>query len=230
MQDGCLHPCIFRLPEIFSSNKIMIHRRQFLQLCAATLILAACGKNGKRYTKLGAGSTVLALGDSLTAGYGASQGADYPAQLAQITGWKVINGGVSGDTSEQALARLPDLMKHSPQLVIVSIGGNDFLRKRPESETRANISKILNQIKAARVPAVLVAIPYFTTGALFGSVSEHPLYDDLAKEHDVPLLKGAWADILGDKDLKSDQIHGNDKGYRQFAEEMAQFLKKRGFR
>lgn len=205
-----------------------MNRRHFLQTTLALLALTAC--SGKKHARLSASSTILALGDSLTAGYGAEKGEDYPSQLAQITGWKIINGGISGDTSAQALARLPELMQHNPDLVIVSIGGNDFLRKIPETETRANISAILKTVQAANRPAVLVAIPYFTAAALVGSVSEHKLYDDLAAEFKVPLLKGAWADILGDKDLKSDAIHGNAAGYRQFAEEMADFLKKQGFR
>lgn len=207
----------------------MMNRRHFLQTALALLALNACG-GSKKHAKLPAGSTILALGDSLTAGYGAQPGEDYPAQLADITGWKVINGGVSGDTSAQARARLPELMRQNPDLVIVSIGGNDFLRKIAESETRANITAILQTVQAAHRPAVLVAIPYFTAAALVGSISEHALYDDLAAEFNIPLLKGAWADILGDKDLKSDAIHGNAAGYRQFAEEMAGFLKKQGFR
>ena len=208
----------------------MLNRRQFILGATAFALLTACSKT-KKYARLSAGSTVLALGDSLTAGYGVQKGEDYPSQLAQLTGWNVVNGGVSGDTSEQALARLPDLMtQHNPKLVIVSIGGNDFLRKVPESTTRNNIGKILSHIQAAKVPVVLVAIPRFTTGALVGVVSEHELYDDIAKQYNVPLLKGAWADVLGDKDMKSDQIHGNAAGYRFFVEEMNDFLKKHGFR
>lgn len=206
-----------------------MNRRHFLHLTAALLFTAACG-SGKKHAKLPTNSTLLALGDSLTAGYGVPPEAAYPAQLAELTGWKVINGGVSGDTSAQALARLPALMDQQPDLVLVSIGGNDFLRKLPESETRANIAAILNTIQTANRPAVLVAIPYFTAAALIGRVSEHPLYEDLAEEHQVPLLQGAWADILGDKDLKSDAIHANAAGYRRFAEDMAAFLKQQGFR
>ena len=59
-------------------------------------------------------------------------------------------------------------------------------------------------------------------------VSEHPLYAELADELDVPLLKGAWAEILGDKDLKSDAVHANAAGYRLFAEKLAGFLRKLG--
>ena len=204
----------------------MISRRDWLVLSCA--LLAGCGR--RRFRKLVAGDAILAVSDSLTAGFGAPKGADYPAQLAQILGHKVINGGVSGDTSAQALARLPDLLVQKPKLVVVSIGGNDFLQRQPESGTRENIRKMVADIRATGVPAVLVAIPHFTTGALLGMVSEHPLYAELADELDVPLLKGAWADILGDKDLKSDAVHANAKGYLQFAEEMADFLQAQGFR
>nr|WP_325313949.1 GDSL-type esterase/lipase family protein [Kingella oralis] len=199
-------------------------RRDWLVLSCA--LLAGCGR--RRFRKLVAGDAILAVGDSLTAGFGAPKGADYPAQLAQILGHKVINGGVSGDTSAQALARLPDLLVQKPKLVVVSIGGNDFLQRQPESGTRENIRKMVADIRATGVPAVLVAIPHFTTGVLLGMVSEHPLYAELANELDVPLLQGAWAEILGDKDLKSDAVHANAAGYRLFAEKLAGFLKKLG--
>ena len=171
---------------------------------------------------------MLALGDSLTYGYGAAPAAAYPVQLAGLTGWKVINGGVSGDTTADALARLPGLMQQQPKLVIISIGGNDFLRKLPESTTRANIGKIIQTVQAANVPAVLVAIPHFTTGALFGNLSDHPLYQEIAEQYRIPLLGGAWSEILGDRDLKSDQVHANDEGYRKFAELLKAFLEEQG--
>lgn len=202
----------------------MISRRDWLVLSCA--LLAGCGR--RRFRKLVAGDAILAVGDSLTAGFGAPKGADYPAQLAQILGHKVINGGVSGDTSAQALARLPDLLVQKPKLVVVSIGGNDFLQRQPESGTRENIRKMVADIRAADVAVVLVAIPHFTTGALLGVVSEHPLYAELADELDVPLLQGAWAEILGDKDLKSDAVHANAAGYRLFEERLAGFLRKLG--
>ena len=202
----------------------MISRRGLLILSVAAL--AGCGR--RKFKKLAAGDAILALGDSLMAGFGAPSGADYPAQLAQLLGRRVINGGVLGDTSAQALARLPDLLAQKPKLVVVSIGGNDFLQRLPESGTRENIRKMVAMIRAADVPGVLVAIPHFTTGALLGMVSEHPLYAELADELDVSLLQGAWAEILGDKDLKSDAVHANAAGYRLFAEKLAGFLKKLG--
>ena len=205
-----------------------MNRRQFL-ISSAILTLAACGKRRNRTQALPKDSTVLALGDSLTYGYGAAPAAAYPMQLAELTGWKIINGGVSGDTTADALARLPGLMQRQPKLVIISIGGNDFLRKLPESTTRTNIGRIIQTVQAANIPAVLVAIPHFTVGALFGKLSDHPLYREIAEQYRLPLMSGAWSEILGDRDLKSDQIHANAAGYRLFAEKLYAFLKEQGF-
>ena len=207
-----------------------MNRRTFL-LGAGALLLTACGRKSSRtHATSPEGSPVLALGDSLTFGYGANPGESYPAQLQKLTGWSVVNGGVSGDTSAQALSRLPTLLARKPKLVIVGIGDNDFLRKVPEEQTRANIAKIIETVQKENIPAVLVGVPHITLGALFGHLSDHPLYEDLSKEYGIPLFGGAWAEILGDNNLKSDQIHANGKGYRKFAEDLNQFLRKQGFR
>jgi lysophospholipase L1-like esterase len=74
------------------------------------------------------GANVIAFGDSLTAGYGASAGEDYPTRVAAATGIAIINAGVSGDTTEGALARLDtDVLAHDPRIVIIGLGGNDYL-------------------------------------------------------------------------------------------------------
>ena len=131
-----------------------MNRRTFL-LGAGALLLTSCGRKSSRtHAKIPEGSTVLDLGDSLTFGYGANPGKSYPAQLQKLTGWSVINGGVSGDTSAQALSRLPALLARKPKLVIVGIGGNDFLRKVPEEQTRANIAKIIETVQKENIPAV----------------------------------------------------------------------------
>ncbi|MDO4643771.1 MAG: GDSL-type esterase/lipase family protein, partial [Cardiobacteriaceae bacterium] len=114
-------------------------KKYLLLLLALTLMITACSKKHKPpHASLTRDSIVLALGDSLTAGYGASAEDAYPAQLAQLSGWHIINAGINGDTSGQALQRLPQLLnEYKPQLVIISIGGNDFLQHLPEIETRA---------------------------------------------------------------------------------------------
>ncbi|MBP8929630.1 MAG: arylesterase, partial [Ottowia sp.] len=142
--------------------------------------LAGCGRDKKTAQPVPPGSTVLALGDSLTFGTGASAETSYPTVLAGLTGWNVVNAGVSGDTSAQALARLPALLaEHQPKLVIVSIGGNDFLRKLPESDTRAHVHAICKQSLDAGAQVLLVAVPRATVAAALGQMTDHALYAEV---------------------------------------------------
>ena len=172
----------------------------------------------------------MALGDSITQGVGASEQRAWPANLARSSGWQVINAGVSGDTSAQTLARLPALLReYKPTLVIVSIGGNDFLRRQPSSATRANIAAILRTVKESGSRAVLIGVPKLTLGAALGIFSDHELYEELAKEYGVPLLSGAWGDVMKQSRLMSDQIHPNAAGYAEFASSLEKFLRKQGF-
>lgn len=207
----------------------MLTRRKFLTYTSVLLLAACGGKSGKKQTKIAAGSTVLALGDSLTYGYGAGPAESYPAQLQKLTGWDIINGGISGDTSAQALSRLPALLQRKPKLVLISIGGNDFLRKLPEAETRNNIAEIIESVQKENIPTVLVGVPHLSVGALFGHLSDHPLYQELAEQYKIPLFEGAWSEILSDEKLKSDQIHANAAGYKVFAEKLEKFLQEEGF-
>ena len=189
---------------------------------AATSLLAAlagCGKKkAARAQAVAAGSTVLALGDSLTYGTGASPETAYPTVLAGLTGWNVVNAGVPGNTSAQALERLPDLLaEHQPKLVIVSIGGNDFLRKLPEEGTRANITAICQQAQASGAQVLLVAVPRATVAAALGQMTDHALYAEVAKDLNIPLQREGWGEVLAQAELRSDQVHANAKGYAQFA-------------
>ena len=205
-----------------------MNRRHFLLLTAA--LLTACGKKAPKHSALPRGSAVLALGDSLTYGYGANPTESYPARLAELTGWAITNGGVSGDTSAQALARLPELLReHTPHLVIISIGGNDFLRRQPENETRANIRAIIQACKAAGAETLLVGVPGVGVGAALGYPGDHPLYADLAKAENVPYYANGWSQILGKDALKSDQIHPNAAGYAEFARGLTAYLKENGW-
>ena len=205
-----------------------MNRRHFLLLTAAAL--AACGKKAPKHNALPRGSAVLALGDSLTYGYGANPTESYPARLAELTGWAITNGGVSGDTSAQALARLPELLReHTPHLVIISIGGNDFLHRQPENETRTNIRAIIQACKAAGAETLLVGVPGVGVGAALGYPGDHPLYADLAKAENVPYYANGWSQILGKDALKSDQIHPNAAGYAEFARGLTAYLKENGW-
>jgi acyl-CoA thioesterase I len=205
-------------------------RRRDVILVGA-LVLGACGRNKPAAgAALPVGSSVLALGDSITFGTGADSVAAYPAQLALLTGWNVINAGVPGDTAAQAVERLPALLaEHQPALVILSAGGNDFLRRLSASETEAALRHAISLARDAGAQVLLVAVPQPTIGAALGAgVSDHPLYARLADELKLPLHANGWAKVLGDETQRADQIHANAAGYRAFAEGLAATLRSTG--
>jgi acyl-CoA hydrolase len=203
-----------------------LDRRTTMRRVAAAgawLLLAGCGRNPARAHLVAAGATVVALGDSLTAGTGATPETSYPAVLARLTGWQVGNAGVPGDTSAQALERLPALLQEQrPALVLVSIGGNDFLRRLPEAQTRANVRRICELVLASGAQVLLIAVPRPTLAAAFtGSLTDHLLYAQIADELQLPLQRQGWSEVLGDESLRSDSIHANAGGYARFAQAVA---------
>ncbi len=206
----------------------MIARRAFL-LAALLSLLAACG--GQRAEPLPPGSVVLALGDSLTAGYGLDPEQAWPALLAARTGWQIVNGGVSGDQTADALARLPALMDaHAPKLVLVTLGGNDMLRKLPEAQTRGNLARILALTGSRGAQPVLLATPRpSVAGVVFQRLSAAPFYAEIARERKVPLIEDAIAEVLSDPDLKLDQLHPNAEGQRVLADKLFDALRKLGY-
>jgi len=199
---------------------------------ALAALVAACGRKptASSAAALPSGATVVALGDSITYGTGADTETAYPARLAALSGWHVINAGVPGDTAEQALQRLPALLaEHKPALVIVSVGGNDFLRRVAPDSTTAAIRQTVATARQAGAQVLLVAVPQPSIGAALGvGLSDHPLYGKVATELQLPLHAGGWARVLGDDKLRSDQIHANAAGYSVFAEELVQTLQSSG--
>ena len=181
--------------------------------------LAACGRRRPPGRVVAAGSTVLALGDSLTFGTGAAPETSYPAVLARLSGWQVVNAGVPGDTSAQALERLPALLQeHKPALVLVSIGGNDLLRRLPEADTRANLQRICELAQAAGAQVLVLAVPRPSVASAFiGSLSDHPMYAEVSTALKLPLHAQGWSTVLADESLRADQIHANARGYAQMA-------------
>lgn len=206
-------------------------KKYYLVLCIlfATLI-AACSENAK-YTAVPKDATVLILGDSLSYGTGAKDGEDYPTLLAKTTGWQIVNKGVPGDTSAAGLERLPDLLtKYQPQLLIVELGGNDFLHQLPQNQTEANLKAILLLAKAQNVKTILVAIPEFNAlRAAVGNLADHPMYEAIAKETATPLIADVFSKVLSDRSLKADQIHPNATGYSKVNEKIYKALQKLGF-
>jgi acyl-CoA hydrolase len=196
----------------------------------AALMVGTCSRAPK-HAPLPAGVIVLAIGDSVTFGTGAAPGEDYPTQVASLTGWAIHNHGIPGDTSAGVKARIDEaLAETKPGLVILEIGGNDFLQRQPEAETMENVRTILQRTKQASVPVVLVATPKFSPlGAAVGMLPDSPIYAELAEAEKVPLVPAIFAKVLADENLKSDPIHPNAAGYRKLAEGIAAELVNFGF-
>lgn len=191
---------------------------------AATLalppLLGACSKKSPRLQSLPAGATVLAFGDSVTYGTGAQAGQDWPSLLAGLSGWNVINAGIAGDTAAEGKNRLPELLaSHSPALLVIEIGGNDFLRRTPPSTVKADVRHMVAQAQAAKVQVVLVAVPAPSLlGVVAKNLSDAPLYAELGEEENIPVIADVFANVLATEALRADPIHPNAAGYRRMAE------------
>jgi acyl-CoA thioesterase-1 len=183
--------------------------------------LAACEPE-QRYAPLPPGSVVLAFGDSVTYGTGANKGEDFPTLLAQQTGWKVINAGISGDTAGRAKSRIASLLQqHEPDMVLVELGGNDFLRQRSPGLVKTDLREILERVMSSGAVPVLIAVPRVSmVRASLGVLADSPIYAELASEKGVALIDEVFAQIVSDSSLRADRIHPNAEGYRQFTERL----------
>lgn len=199
-------------------------------LAVASALLPACSRKPIRAQPVPTGATVLALGDSLTFGTGAPPEAAYPQLLAGLTGWQVVNAGVPGHTSAQALERVGALLdEHQPALVLLGIGGNDFLRRLDDAATRDHIQRTVQAVQAHGAQLLLIGVPQPTIAArVTGQLNDHPLYGELAEALRVPLHRQGWAEVLADERLRADAIHANAAGYEQFARGLLATLRAAG--
>ena len=210
-------------------------RRHLFRLLAgvsAAAALAACGKRKPSAAALKSDARVLALGDSLTFGYGAPPEAAWPVKLGELTGWQIDNAGVNGDTSAGALERLPSLLAAgSYDAILIGIGGNDMLRGVSPSATRDNLAALVSQARAHTPHVALLATPSpDAMRAAVGSLSDAPFYDEVAKSGQALLVANVYSNVLSDASLRSDRIHANAKGYAKVAQELADQLKAAGWR
>ena len=169
------------------------------------------------------GETIVCFGDSLTYGTGAALDKDYPSQLSDMIGLPVINAGVPGDTTASALARIDDVLAEKSRIVMLTLGGNDLKNRVPKQTAFDNLKQIVETIQITGALVVIggIDIPFYGRG--FGKA-----YAELAKETGAILVPNVFEDIMGHRDLMSDPIHPNAKGYeimaRHFHEAIEPYL------
>jgi acyl-CoA thioesterase-1 len=163
---------------------------------------------------------ILALGDSLTAGYGLGRDDSFPRQLENSlasSGYPVtvINGGVSGDTSAGGLARLEWSIAGKPQIVIVELGANDALRGVDPAQTYDNLNQIIVRLKKAGCRIVFAGMRAPRNLGLDYTVEFDQIYPDLAERHDLDLYPFFLEGVAADPGLnQADGIHPNAEGVR----------------
>jgi acyl-CoA thioesterase I len=199
-------------------------KKKFLFLAFIPLIIGVWffwgGKTNIKNYPLKDGS-IVAFGDSLVEGVGASKGHDFSSLLSQKIGEPIINLGISGNTSAQGLARIQDVLDEKPRLVLVLLGGNDFLRKVPRDETIRNLRAIIAKVQESGAAVLLLGV----RGGLFTD-SASGLYEDLADETQSVYVSNVLDGLFGDTRYMFDAIHPNDAGYVRVADKIYPVLAK----
>lgn len=193
-----------------------------LSLIVSVFLLTSCSQ--PQLPALQMNDVIVAFGDSLTVGYGVKQNQSYPSVLAKMSGLKIINSGISGETTLQGLERLPSVLEqYNPKLVILLEGGNDVLQKIPEPQIKANLAKMIQIIQSSGSAVLLVGVP---EKKLFGSSLD--LYSELANEFNIPLEQDIVASLIKRPSMKSDYVHFNALGYQALAQAIYEAMQTSG--
>ncbi|SDZ94439.1 acyl-CoA thioesterase-1 [Desulfuromusa kysingii] len=161
---------------------------------------------------------IVVLGDSLTAGYGLPQEAAFPARLEEALKHRgrqvrVVNAGVSGDTSMGGLARLDWSLGDDPDLMIVELGANDALRGLSPQQTRENLDRLLARLQQQGVQALLTGMKAPRNMGEDYYTKFDQIYPDLAQKYDLPFYPFFLAGVVGDPELnQADGIHPTRAG------------------
>lgn len=159
---------------------------------------------------------VVAFGDSLVFGQGASEGNDFVSVLSRAIGRPIVNLGVPGDTTEDGLARADVALGENPGIVLILLGGNDYLRRVDEEITRANLGALIERFQDAGAVVVLLGV---RSGILINGRDD--MYEELSETYGTIYVEDVLDGIFGNANLMYDGIHPNDAGYRMIAERLA---------
>ena len=169
----------------------------------------------------------MAFGDSLTAGYGVNGGFSYPDFLQkEVSRYRVVNAGISGDTTSGGLARIDSVTGLSPKIVVLELGGNDGLRGLPLTSTRANLEQMIVELKKSGARVVLAGI---TLPPNYGPdyIREfEKIYKDLAATYKLPFIPFLLEGVVGVPGMmQPDGIHATVKGNEVVARLVLRTLK-----
>ncbi len=161
------------------------------------------------------GTSIVALGDSLVEGVGATPGNDFVSLLSTRIGEPIVNLGVRGNTSKDALARIDDVLAEDPRVVLILVGGNDYLRRVPREEVFENIRTLITQIQEYGSAVILLGV---RGGILRDNFDAD--FEALARELGCGFVPNVLDGLLGNSELMYDAIHPNDEGYKLIADKV----------
>jgi acyl-CoA thioesterase I len=159
------------------------------------------------------GTDIIAFGDSLVSGAGATKGNDFVSLLSKRIGTDIINLGVPGNTTADGLARLYELDAYNPKIVILLLGGNDHLKRVPIETTFHNLEKIVQAIQAKGAIVLLLGVK----GNLFGDNFESQ-FESLRDTYHTAYVPNVLDGLFGNQTYMADAVHPNDAGNKIIAE------------
>lgn len=204
---------------IFSVFQSVFPSGFFAALCALLLLHGATPSHAQ-YTPPPKPVRILAFGDSLTAGYGIGQHAAFPAilqQKLQQQGYKtqIYNAGKSGDTTASGLKRLPQILARfpKPDLVILALGANDYLRRVSTEQTEENLQSILHVFEQQNIPVFLIGVKAYVHPNPLYRWRFNRIFPRLAKKHAVGFMPDFLEGIVQNPAMNiADGIHPNTRG------------------
>ena len=179
----------------------------------------------------GSSPVILAFGDSLTAGFGVPDTESYPARLQNIlikNGYthKVVNAGVSGDTTAGGVRRIKWLMKNNPEIVILELGANDGLRGLSLQEMESNLEKIIIICEESGAKVLLTGMKAPPNYGEEYTVEFEKTFFRLAEKYKLPLVPFFLEDVAGVREhTQSDGIHSLGSGYSIVVQTIWEYLK-----
>jgi acyl-CoA thioesterase-1 len=202
-------------------------------LAAVSAVAVSCSGNAAAATgpsALEETRTIVALGDSLTSGRGIGRDEAYPAQIEKMIKraklpFKVINHGISGDTTADGLRRLQAALDDNPAIMIVALGANDGLRGVPVAQVRANLEKIIEAAQARHIEVLLCGMDALPILGWQYTLDFHQLYPALAAKYNVPLVPFMLEGVFANQNmLQDDFVHPNQAGALRIAENIWAYL------